>query len=511
MGYHAGVADTESRYGPLPRQPVALAGPSIGSKARRAGQALLKPLVPVILAGGTGSRLWPLSRAGFPKQFHPLLDGRSLFQNALLRAARIADTAPIVVCNESHRFLVAEQLAALGLRPERIVLEPEGRGTAPAIAFAAHCALDANSAANLLVLPADHVVDATGFETAIRTAATTDRALCCFGVRPTGAETGFGYIEVEGPVERSLQDVRSFVEKPDSDAARSLATSGRHFWNSGMYLVDARTAIDEIAEFQPAMARSAAASFAAGRSDGDFFRPGPQFTNCPEGSFDVVVMENTRLGAVLVVDFEWRDIGSWDAYFDAAPADARGNRLAGDVLALHTSNCLIESRSRLVAALGVDRLVVVETADAVLVADRSRAHDVRMLAEALRASGRPEQRLHPTVPTPWGSFERIGSGDRHQVKRLVVAPGASISLQSHRLRSEHWVVVRGRAEVTLGNDTFALDENESAFVPAGVKHRLRNIGNRSLEIVEVQVGEYLGEDDIERFSDDYGRVGGSGP
>ena len=467
----------------------------------------------MILAGGVGSRLWPLSRAAHPKQFHPLLGDRSLLQNTLLRAARVAEAPPIVICNESHRFLVAEQMGSIRLRPERVVLEPEPRGTAPAIALAAHYALAERPAARLLVLPADHLVDESGFESAIRAAiraaAGTDCGLLCFGVRPTRAETGYGYIDAAGPAAQPVRAVRAFVEKPDAETARTLAASGRHLWNSGMFLVDARTALAQIEAFNPAMARAAASSFAAGRSDGDFFRPGPSFAAGPPGSFDVVVMENTDLAAVLPVDFEWHDIGSWAALLDAAPVDSRGNHFAGDVLSLDATDCLIDARDRLVAAVGVARLVVVETADAVLVADRERAQEVRELVTALRESNRVEHLLHRRVHRPWGTYDRIGRGARHQVKHLAVEPGASISLQLHHHRAEHWVVVRGLAEVTRGEDTFPVRENESTYIPVGVKHRLRNPGDQPLELIEVQVGDYLGEDDIVRFRDDYGRASGN--
>ena len=468
----------------------------------------MKPLIPVVLAGGVGSRLWPLSRALFPKQFHALLGERSLLQNTLLRAVRTTDRPPIVVCNEANRFLVAEQLRALNLAWQCIALEPEGRNTAPAIALAAHLAVAEAADAQLLVLPADHLIDdAEGFAAAVEIAqaASEGGAVVTFGVAPTRAETGYGYIELAAAGRRGVQPVRAFVEKPDAQRACAFAASGRHLWNSGMFVVDARVALAEVDARNPDMAEAVAESVEAGRSDLDFFRPSDAFLRSPKASFDVVVMERTARAAVLPVDFGWSDIGSWEAVLEASGADERGNHFAGDVLPLDVDGTLIHAGHRLVGAIGVDRLVIVETADAVLVADRNRVQDVGALVAQLQGSGRSEHRLHTEVFRPWGSYEGVGRGQRYQVKRIKVKPGASISLQLHRRRAEHWVVVRGAAEVTRGEETFTLDENESVYIPKGAKHRLRNAGERTLEVIEIQVGAYLGEDDIVRFDDQYER------
>ena len=468
----------------------------------------MKPLVPVVLAGGVGSRLWPLSRAHFPKPFHALFGERSLLQNTVLRAAAVTDRPPIVVCNEANRFLVAEQLRALNLPWQCIALEPEGRNTAPAIALAAHLAIAETTGAQLLAMPADHrVEDAEGFVVAVKTAqsASEDGAVVTFGVAPTRAETGYGYIALEAAGQRGVQPVLAFVEKPDAERAQTFMASGRHLWNSGMFLMDAAVALAEIKAHDPEMAAAVAESVDEGESDLDFFRPSDAFLRSPNASFDVAVMERTARAAVLPVDFGWSDIGSWESVLEASGVDGRGNCFVGDVLPMDVDGSLIQAGHRLVAAIGVDRLVIVETADAVLVADRSRVQDVGALVAQLQASGRSEHSLHTEVFRPWGSYEGVGRGERYQVKRIRVKPGASISLQLHRHRAEHWVVVKGEAEVTRGEETFALRENESTYIPQGATHRLRNLGEQTLELVEIQVGDYLGEDDIVRFDDLYGR------
>ena len=464
--------------------------------------------MPVVLAGGVGSRLWPLSRAHFPKPFHALFGERSLLQNTVLRAAAVTSRPPIVVCNEATRFLVAEQLRALNLPWQCIALEPEGRNTAPAIALAAHLAIAETSGAQLLAMPADHrVEDAEGFVVAVKTAqsASEDGAVVTFGVAPTRAETGYGYIALEAAGQRGVQPVLAFVEKPDAERAQTFMASGRHLWNSGMFLMDAEVALAEIEAHNPEMAAAVAESVEQGESDLDFFRPSDAFLRSPNASFDVAVMERTARAAVLPVDFGWSDIGSWESVLEASGVDGRGNCFVGDVLPMDVDGSLIQAGHRLVAAIGVDRLVIVETADAVLVADRSRVQDVGALVAQLQASGRSEYSLHTEVFRPWGSYEGVGRGERYQVKRIKVKPGASISLQLHRHRAEHWVVVKGEAEVTRGEETFALRENESTYIPQGATHRLRNLGEQTLELVEIQVGDYLGEDDIVRFDDLYGR------
>ena len=469
----------------------------------------MKPLVPVVLAGGVGSRLWPLSRALFPKPLHALLGESSLLQETVLRAAKATSRPPIVVCNTANRFLIAEQLRAADLPWRHIVLEPDGRGTAPAIALAAHLAVQDDGDAQLLILPADHLIeDDAGFAAAVHraAAASVDGAVVTFGIEPTRPETGYGYIEVHEAGEQDVRPVRAFVEKPGRKRARAYLASGRHLWNSGIFLTGARVALGEIEVHSPEVSEWVAAAFRDGRSDLDFFRPGDAFLASPAVSFDVAVMEKTARAAVLPVNFGWRDIGSWESVLEASDADERGNHLVGDVLALDVEGSLIHAGHRLVGAIGVDGLVVVETADAVLVAGRDRAQDVTALVSRLQGQGRSEHLLHPEVFRPWGSFEGVGRGERYQVKRIRIKPGASISLQEHRHRAEHWVVVRGAAEVTRGDEVFMLRENESTYVPVGVRHRLGNPGKAWLEIVEVQVGGYLGEDDIVRFEDRYGRT-----
>ena len=466
------------------------------------------PLVPVILAGGVGSRLWPLSRALFPKQFQPLLGDLSLLQATLLRAKRAAAQPPIIVCNEAHRFAAAEQCRALQLPWQCIALEPEGRNTAPAIALAAHLAAAQSPDARLLVLPADHVIqDEDAFEQAIKTAADAagDDQLVAFGVTPTHPETGYGYIELSAPG-AGAQPLRSFVEKPDRRTAAACVASGRHLWNSGMYLLGARTCLAQIEKRSPAMAEAVAASVQAGQSDLDFFRPSKAFLDSPAGSFDKVVMERADNALVVPVSFGWRDVGSWRAIQDAVPADADGNLIRGDVMALDVANSLIHAQGRLIGAIGVRDLIIVETNDAVLVANRERTQQVGALAEQLKRLQRSEYLLHRQEFRPWGSWESLASGARFNVKQLRLKPGASTSLQRHQHRAEHWVVVGGVAEVARDGETFTLTENSSIEIPQGAVHRLRNPGESPLEIIEIQIGAYLGEDDIVRFEDEYGRT-----
>ena len=467
----------------------------------------MKPLIPVILAGGVGRRLWPLSRALFPKPFHALFGDRSLLQMTVLRAAKVTLRPPIVVCNVDNRFLVAEQIRALDLTWQHIVVEPEGRNTAPAIALAAHLAAAENEDAQLLILPADHLIgDDARFADAVMAAASEEGAVVAFGIEPTHPETGYGYIELVEAGRRGVQPIRSFVEKPGRERALDFLASGRHLWNSGMFVTGANTVLAEIEARRPAMAEAIARSVRDGGFDLDFFRPTDSFLESPSVSFDVAVMEKTAHAAVLPVEFAWSDIGSWRSVLEASEADARGNRFAGDVLPLDVTGTLIHANHRLVGAVGVDGLVVVETADAVLVADRARAQDVAALVERLKESGRPEHLLHTEVLRPWGSYEGVAHGQGYLVKRIRIKPGASISLQQHCHRAEHWVVVRGTAEVTHNDEVFILYENQSTHIPKGVKHRLTNVGTMWLEIVEVQVGDYLDEDDIVRLEDRYGRT-----
>ncbi|REG78356.1 mannose-1-phosphate guanylyltransferase/mannose-6-phosphate isomerase [Marinomonas pollencensis] len=463
-------------------------------------------IIPVILSGGSGSRLWPVSREYYAKQCLPLVDANfSLLQNTVLRTESFAFSSPIVVCNESHRFLIAQQLQDIGVVQASILLEPEGRNTAPAIALAAleaqHKGLDD---ALLLVLPADHVIrDVSAFEKAIQQASdlTASNGLVTFGVQPTRAETGYGYI-------RSGADfaVAEFVEKPDETTAQSYLDSGDYLWNSGMFLFKAKAYLSELATYRRDISEAVKVAYQGRSEDMDFVRiDAAAFAACPEMSIDYAVMEPTKNAKVVPYAGDWSDIGTWDALYDYADKDAEQNVLLGDVMAENTNNCLVRAESRLVAAVGVDNLVIVETADAVLVMNKNNAQDVKKVVKRLKEEGRDEHMHHTTVHRPWGTYQTVDLGDRHQVKRITVKPGEKLSLQMHHHRAEHWVVVSGTAKVQLGDKELLLTENESTYIPVGVVHALENPGKIPLALIEVQSGGYLGEDDIVRFSDRYGR------
>jgi len=479
-------------------------------------------LIPVVLSGGSGTRLWPLSRELYPKQLLPLVGERTMLQETVARLSGVPDvTPPVVVCNESHRFMVAEQLRESGSPPQAIVLEPVGRNTAPAVAVAALVALGrtpgstAPGAAEeadpvLLVLPADHVIrDVAAFQSAVavgRKAAEAGR-LVTFGVVPDRPETGYGYIRRERG-EGPAYAVAEFVEKPDFDTAVRYVQSGEYFWNSGMFMFRARIWLEELARHAPAMLAACESAVAAATRDLDFTRlPADEFGACPADSVDYAVMEKTSSAVVVPLDAGWSDVGSWSALQDALPTDQEGNVTAGDVITEATTGCYLHATSRLIGTVGLRDHVVVETKDAVLVAPRDRVQDVKALVARLKARGRYETSLHREVFRPWGSYDSIDNGDRFQVKRLVVKPGASMSLQLHHHRAEHWIVVSGTARITRGEETFLLGENESTFIPMGTKHRIENPGKVMLHIIEVQSGSYLGEDDIVRFEDRYGRGG----
>ena len=461
-------------------------------------------LIPVILAGGTGSRLWPLSRSLFPKQFHALFSEHSLLQETLLRAAKITDAAPIIVCNEEHRFLVDEQCRSVGIDWQRIILEPEGRNTAPAIGLAA---LAAPSDATLLVLPSDHLItDEAGFAAAVVEAekAAAQGGLVTFGVAPTHPETGYGYVRAPGDGS-AARPVGSFVEKPDEATAKDYLASGEYFWNSGMFVLGAGGYLAALEAHAPAMSEPLRQSFAGGEEDLDFFRPGKAFLDCPADSIDYAVMEKTDQAWMVPASFDWSDVGSWSAILDASTQDSDGNHTSGDVVSVDTEGSFVQANHRLVGTIGIRDLIVVETADAVLVADKNQVQEVKQLVDQLKNSQRDEYVSHREVFRPWGSYESVEQGDRYQVKRIRVKPGERLSLQMHHHRAEHWIVVRGTAEVTRGEETFMLAENESTYIPLGTTHRLANPGRMPLELIEVQVGAYLGEDDIVRFQDEYGR------
>ena len=464
-------------------------------------------VIPVILAGGVGSRLWPVSRTYFPKQFHQLLGDKFFLQSTALRAQATTDHPPIVVCNEEHRFMVAEQLRAIGVEWHQIVLEPEGRNSAPAIALAACCAIQSSEDAILLVLPSDHLVnDEQAFKAAVEEAAegAARGGLVTFGVTPSRAETGYGYIGVADGG-GGLQAVTTFVEKPEEATAREYLEQGNYLWNSGMFVLGAKNYMSELAAYNPEMAGCCQASMDGADQDLDFLRPTNAFLDSPSDSIDFAVMEKTERAMVVPVNFGWNDIGSWDAILDESDQDAAGNHFRGDVIAVDTTNALVMSSKRMIGTLGIDNVVIVETSDAVLVADRDRVQDVKEIVNRLAQSNRNEQHYHREVFRPWGSYEGLNKGQRYQVKCIKVKPGASLSLQLHHHRSEHWIVVKGTGRITRGDDVFTLGENESTYIPRGVKHRLQNPGKLELELIEEQVGSYLGEDDIERFEDGYGR------
>jgi mannose-1-phosphate guanylyltransferase/mannose-6-phosphate isomerase len=466
-------------------------------------------LTPVILSGGVGSRLWPISREAHPKQFLPLAGELTMLQESLQRTTGIEETAPLVVCNEEHRFMVAEQLRQVGIEPGALILEPEGRNTAPAVALAALEAVKIDAEALLLVLPADHIIqDVAAFADAVARAAPPARSgrLMTFGVVPTSAETGYGYIKCGSSLEKDLYELERFVEKPDAATAEAYLDSGSYLWNSGMFLLKASVYLEQLKHFVPEILSACEGAMASATRDLDFVRPDTAaFSACPSDSIDYAVMEKTDAGGVVALDCGWSDVGAWSALWDVGQRDAEGNVSKGDVLLDNCHNSYFRSESRLLAATGVEDLVVVETADAVLVADRNRVQDVKRIVSQLKEQDRPEVSLHRQVYRPWGSYESLIIADRFQVKRIVVNPGQSLSLQLHHHRAEHWIVVQGTAEVTCEDKIFMLGEDESTYIPLGHKHRLANPGRIPLEMIEVQSGTYLGEDDIVRFEDNYGR------
>jgi len=461
----------------------------------------------VLLSGGSGTRLWPLSREAYPKQFLALTGERTLFQDTWLRAQALAGgDAPIVIANEEHRFLAAEQLRQIGMEHAPILLEPTGRNTAPAIAAAALKARAKGDDPVLLVLPSDHVVrDVDAFHAAVRAAlpAAEAGALVTFGITPDSPETGYGYIHA-APGE-GVRNVLRFVEKPDAAAAQQYLDSGDYYWNSGMFAFRASRYLDELKRHQPAMLDAVARAFSAARDDGDFIRLDKEtFAASPSDSIDYAVMEKTTAAKVLAVDLGWNDVGSWAALWQVSPHDDNGNAHHGDVIAIDSQNSYTHAR-RLVALVGVENLIVVETDDAVLVAHQDKVQQVKGVVARLKDDQRSQAALHREVHRPWGSYDAIDAAPGFQVKRIKVKPGGRLSLQSHQHRAEHWVIVRGTARITRDNDVFELHANQSTYIPLGAKHRLENPGTELLELIEVQSGDYLGEDDIIRYEDVYGR------
>jgi mannose-1-phosphate guanylyltransferase/mannose-6-phosphate isomerase len=466
-------------------------------------------LTPVLLSGGVGSRLWPVSRETHPKQFLPLVGEITMLQETLRRTVGLEAAPPLVVCNEEHRFMVAEQLRQLDVQSGALILEPEGRNTAPAVALAALHAVTADPEAVLLVLPADHLIkDVDAFVSSVGKALpmASEGRLMTFGVVPTAAETGYGYIKCGSSLGEDLFELERFVEKPDAATAQEYLDNGGYLWNSGMFLLRAQSYLDELQALVPDMLECCQQAMAASTVDTAFVRPdAAAFIRCPSDSIDYAVMEKTGAGGVVSLDCGWSDVGAWSALWEVAERDAAGNVFRGDVIADNCSGSYFRSDSRLIAATGVNDLVVVETPDAILVADRERVQDVKNIVNQLKKQQRTEASLHRRVDRPWGSYESLVSSDRFQVKRIVVGPGQRLSLQMHHHRAEHWIVVKGTAEVTCEDKVFMLAEDESTYIPLGHKHRLANPGHIPLEIIEVQSGAYLGEDDIVRFEDVYGR------
>jgi len=467
-------------------------------------------IYPVILSGGVGSRLWPTSRALYPKQLLPLVSEKAMLLETAIRVAGDGFADPLIVSNDEHRFIIAQQMHEAGVTPLAHILEPVGRNTAPAAAAAAAFIQARDPQGVLLILPADHhIANVDAFKAAIVHGAELASAgkLVTFGVLPTGPETGYGYIKRGAKLaDGSAYAVERFVEKPDAETAREYLDDGGYDWNAGIFMFRADTIIEEMRAHCPEIVACAAEAVVKGARDLDFLRlESASFSACPSDSIDYAVMEHTSSAAVVPVDMGWSDIGSWSALWEIGEKDEAGNVLSGDVIVEDTKNCLVRSESGLAATIGVENLVIVDTGDVLLVASRDRVQDVKKIVERVASAGRTEHHAHKRVHRPWGYYESVNEGERHQVKHLLVYPGASLSLQMHHHRAEHWVVVRGRAEVTVGEERRILEENESVYIPVGTTHRLANPGDEALSIIEVQSGSYLGEDDIVRFDDVYGR------
>ena len=469
-------------------------------------------LIPVVLCGGSGSRLWPLSRSLYPKQLLNLISEQSLLQETVSRLAglEVSASAPLIICNQAHRFLVAGQLEALGIEPT-LVLEPQGRNTAPAVTIAALMQdQDPDDPTLLLVLPADHVIlDTAALARSVGQAIPAALAgqLVTFGIVPSAPATGYGYIKVLES-KSTLQSIEKFVEKPDFETAQRYFQSGQFLWNSGMFLFSAATYLAELEKFAPAMLSGCQATLAASATSGRVTSlDTAAFSACPADSIDYAVMEKTERASVVSLDAGWSDVGSWASLHEVSPKDVDGNTLHGDVVTVDCRDSLVRAESRLVAAVGLEGCIIIETKDAVLVAPSERAQEVKKIVDELAAKDREEVRLGREVFRPWGSYDSLENAVGYQVKRLTVLPGAILSLQLHQRRAEHWVVVAGVARITLDDEVFDLEVNQHTFIPVGARHRIENPGSELLHIIEVQVGDYLGEDDIVRFEDKYGRQG----
>ncbi|WP_448679745.1 mannose-1-phosphate guanylyltransferase/mannose-6-phosphate isomerase [Pseudomonas nicosulfuronedens] len=468
-------------------------------------------IIPVIMAGGSGSRLWPLSRQLNPKQFLRLADDRlSMLQATIERLRGLEIAQPILICNEQHRFLAAEQLRQSGMDSSRILLEPIGRNTAPAIALAALQIVQEKGDAIMLVLAADHLIkDISAFHSGIHTALQLADAgkLVTFGIVPKQAETGYGYIEKGDALPDGSYTVRRFVEKPNIETARNYVRSGNYCWNSGMFMFRANRYLEELGRFQPTILAACKSALDGAKEDLHFIRVDHDaFVSCPEDSIDYAVMEKTADAVMVPLDAGWSDIGSWSAVWEVSAKDSHGNVLSGDVMEQSTHGTYIHADSRLVATVGVENLVIVETKDAVLVAHRDKVQEVKNLVERIKHENRTEHINHREVYRPWGVYDSIDNGQRYQVKRITVQPGAKLSVQMHHHRAEHWIVVSGTAKVTNGDQTYLVTENQSTYIPIGQVHALENPGVIPLDLIEVQSGTYLGEDDIVRYEDKYGRT-----
>jgi len=466
-------------------------------------------IYPAIMCGGNGTRLWPLSRALFPKQFLPLVNDTSMLQDTLLRLPKNSSD-PLFICNEEHRFLVAEQVRQLSQEQSTILLEPEGRNTAPAVALAAIYALEKDKDALLLVLAADHVIqDTVAFHQAVEHAslAAQDGKLVTFGIVPTHAETGYGYIKKGREQGVGTFDVAKFVEKPNAQVANDYLASGDYLWNSGMFLFKASRYIDELAKHRSDILEKCQKAMKDVEQDLDFLRPSKtDFLACASESIDYAVMEKTDSAVVIPLDAGWSDVGSYSALWEVCEQNADKNVIKGDVIAQQTTNSYIHSQNKLIATVGVDNLVIIDTPDAVLVANKDKVQEVKNIVEQLKSENRSEAVLHREAYRPWGKYDCIDIGERFQVKRITVKPGAKLSVQMHHHRAEHWVIVSGTAKVTIDEKTKLLSENQSVYIPIGAVHALENPGKLPLEMIEVQSGSYLGEDDIVRFEDKYGRA-----